>query len=190
MFLLLLSPASLPLPPSLPPSSLSFLGRHSLLSLTLSSLVPLVGAVITNPPADLTVFVGETANFTCVATAEPAHRVEWQFGNEIINSTGRYNVTDVDEMTSLLVIRSVEGGDAGEYLCLVKNLHGVDQESAVLTVVCESAGSWVVCEHVCVCVCVCMNNHIYSTLFKIQERKSDRRSREIEQRKESQNTHT
>ena len=35
-----------------------------------------------------------------------------------------------------------------------------------------------------------MNNHIYSTLFKIQERKSDRRSREIEQRKESQNTHT
>ena len=37
---------------------------------------------------------------------------------------------------------------------------------------------------------LCMNNHIYSTLFKIQERKSDRRSREIEQRKESQNTHT
>ena len=35
-----------------------------------------------------------------------------------------------------------------------------------------------------------MNNHIYSTLFKIQERKSDRRSKEIEQRKESQNTHT
>ena len=35
-----------------------------------------------------------------------------------------------------------------------------------------------------------MNNHIYSTLFKIQERKSDRRSREVEQRKELQNTHT
>ena len=34
-----------------------------------------------------------------------------------------------------------------------------------------------------------MNNHIYSTLFKIQERTSDRRSKEIEQRKESQNTH-
>ena len=34
-----------------------------------------------------------------------------------------------------------------------------------------------------------MTNHIYSTLFKIQERKSDRRSKEIEQRKESQNTH-
>ena len=34
-----------------------------------------------------------------------------------------------------------------------------------------------------------MNNHIYSTLFKIQERKSDRRSKEIEPRKESQNTH-
>ena len=28
---------------------------------------------------------------------------------------------------------------------------------------------------------------VYSTLFKIQERKSDRRSKEIEQRKESQN---
>ena len=37
---------------------------------------------------------------------------------------------------------------------------------------------------------LCMNNHIYSTLFKIQETKSDRRSKEIEQRKESQNTHT
>ena len=33
-----------------------------------------------------------------------------------------------------------------------------------------------------------MNNHIYSTLFKIQERESDRSSKEIEQRKESQNT--
>ena len=33
-----------------------------------------------------------------------------------------------------------------------------------------------------------MNNHIYSTLFKIQERKADSRSKEIEQRKESQNT--
>ena len=35
-----------------------------------------------------------------------------------------------------------------------------------------------------------MNNHIYSTLFKTQERESDRKSKEIEQRKESQNTHT
>ena len=34
-----------------------------------------------------------------------------------------------------------------------------------------------------------MTDHIYSTLFKTQERKSDR-SKEIEQRKESQNTHT
>ena len=35
-----------------------------------------------------------------------------------------------------------------------------------------------------------MNNHIYSRLFKTQERESDRRSKEIEQRKESQNTYT
>ena len=34
--------------------------------------------------------------------------------------------------------------------------------------------------------CIYMNNHIYSTLFKTQERESDRRSKEIEQRKESQ----
>ena len=33
-----------------------------------------------------------------------------------------------------------------------------------------------------------MNNHIYSTLFKTQERESDRSSKEIEQRKESQKT--
>ena len=33
-----------------------------------------------------------------------------------------------------------------------------------------------------------MNNHIYSALFKTQERKSHRSSKEIEQRKESQNT--
>ena len=44
--------------------------------------------------------------------------------------------------------------------------------------------------HIVVNMYIFMNNHIYSTLFKIQERKSDRRSREIEQRKESQNTHT
>ena len=33
-----------------------------------------------------------------------------------------------------------------------------------------------------------MNNHIYSTLFKTEERESDRRSKETEQRKESQKT--
>ena len=33
-----------------------------------------------------------------------------------------------------------------------------------------------------------MNNHIYSTLFKTEERESDRSSKEIEQRKESQKT--
>ena len=33
-----------------------------------------------------------------------------------------------------------------------------------------------------------MNNHIYSTLFKTQESESDRRIKEIEQRKESQKT--
>ena len=37
---------------------------------------------------------------------------------------------------------------------------------------------------------VSRNNHIYSTLFKTQEREPDRRSKEIERRKESQNTHT
>ena len=31
---------------------------------------------------------------------------------------------------------------------------------------------------------------LYSTLFKTQERESDRRSKEIEQRKETQKTHT
>ena len=35
-----------------------------------------------------------------------------------------------------------------------------------------------------------MNNHIYSTLFQTQERESNRRSKEIEQRKESQRTLT
>ena len=33
-----------------------------------------------------------------------------------------------------------------------------------------------------------INNHIYSKLFKTQERESDRRSKVIEQRKESQKT--
>ena len=44
---------------------------------------------------------------------------------------------------------------------------------------------------VCVCVCfvhVCM--HEQSILFKTQERESDRRSKEIEQIKETQKTHT
>ena len=34
-----------------------------------------------------------------------------------------------------------------------------------------------------------VNNHTYSTLFETQERESDRRNEEIEQRKESQKTH-
>ena len=46
------------------------------------------------------------------------------------------------------------------------------------------------CVHTCVCIAWCMNIDLYSTLFTIQERESDRSSQEINQRKESQNTHT
>ena len=48
-----------------------------------------------------------------------------------------------------------------------------------------------VCACVCVhvCVCECMNNHIYSTLFKTQERESDRRRKEIEQSITEKHTH-
>ena len=44
--------------------------------------------------------------------------------------------------------------------------------------------------HTCTCMSISMNNHIYSTLFKTLEREPDRSSKEIEQRMESQNTHT
>ena len=40
-----------------------------------------------------------------------------------------------------------------------------------------------------ICPVMYMNNHIYSTLFKTQEREPDKRSKEIEQRKESQKKH-
>ena len=81
--------------------------------------------------------IGETANFTCVAIAEPAHFVLWQFNATNLTSDGqKYTITE-DATTSVLEIAEVQLEDEGRYLCLVENDHGVDMGEATLTVICE-----------------------------------------------------
>ena len=86
---------------------------------------------------NLTVLVGQTATFTCVATAEPAHIVVWQFEGATLTNSDKYNITDVSSTTSVLEIRNVTAMDDGRYMCLVENEHGEDMDEAVLTVICE-----------------------------------------------------
>lgn len=90
------------------------------------------------PPQDTTVLIGETAVFTCVATAEPEHTVVWRFNEVLLSDGSKYSIVDVNETTSVLNIRNVSLADEGRYTCMVVNPHGMDMDSAMLTVHCKS----------------------------------------------------
>ena len=107
----------------------------------------LVPPSIISPPMNATVALGESVNFTCMATAQPLPIISWWRVDDIngtrtqINTTiSSYNVIEVvieeRRVVSTLTILETELSDAGEYVCtaeLVPYFPSV-VESAILTV--------------------------------------------------------
>ena len=116
-----------------------------IISLSLALLPPKfpVAPYIIDGPDDITVHVGEDAQFNCVATSEPPHTVLWLFTNPV---TGAFEELPNDEKyiivnedaTSRLTVVDVVPSDDGEYTCDVVNVYGNDTSSAILTVICKS----------------------------------------------------
>ena len=81
---------------------------------------------------------GNNVTFTCNATAEPIHTVEWSFNNFTLpyDDVTKYliDVSSDDASYGALTVFDVQLNDTGQYTCLVNNTHGNDTASAYLTV--------------------------------------------------------
>lgn len=78
---------------------------------------------------------GNSVTFNCSANAEPAHFIEWDFNGQRVANSSKYvlsgaNVSD----TWMLTVVNVDLQDAGTYVCVAINEHGMANASAVLEV--------------------------------------------------------
>ena len=81
---------------------------------------------------------GRTA-FNCTVQAEPDPDVTFEFGGETITSGGRHTITNYagSEYYTVIYILEIEDlmtSDAGEYLCVARNTHGMANDSSTLEV--------------------------------------------------------
>ena len=105
--------------------------------------IPLaVAPVILTPPENLTVVEPEDANFFCEATARPGPNITWcrmEDGGAIQLMDGA-DYTIVDGATgerirnSTLTVVGTQPSDAWDYFCMARNMAGVDEATAELTV--------------------------------------------------------
>ena len=74
--------------------------------------------------------------FQCVASSEPLHSVQWYFMDNLLRNDAKYSIesSDSSPLYGQLTISSVDMNDAGDYVCVVANIHGNDTASATLTV--------------------------------------------------------
>ena len=99
--------------------------------------------MITTPPVDMGVRVGENATFTCTASGEPVPTITWFFGDQPLSSDDKYTITessttvemstvDVGVRVSTLVVMEVMEEDGGMYTCQAANDHANVMEVATL----------------------------------------------------------
>jgi len=100
-------------------------------SITVSCVGVSVPPIITEPPTDQTVPVGDTATFTLTAVGSEPLSYRWQRNGQPLSDGGRVSGAG----TPQLQITGVVTNDAGSYTCVVSNAHGsVTSSPAVLTV--------------------------------------------------------
>ena len=94
---------------------------------------------------DRRVLVGEDANFTCDAVAEPQPTTQWYYESMLLNSSNKYGIggelgsgLSGESVTSLpsgiLMVYNASLEDTGVYQCVVVNIHGNDSSKAQLYV--------------------------------------------------------
>lgn len=98
-------------------------------------------AVISVPPSNLAVSLGNDAVFNVVVTGDPAPGVQWLFNGMPLTEGGKY----VGTTQTALTIIGAQTNDAGNYQLVATNIYGVTTSSvAVLTVnlpACAPVGS-------------------------------------------------
>ncbi|XP_070536750.1 protogenin A-like [Ptychodera flava] len=91
--------------------------------------------IITVAPVSVSLAVGRTARFSCLADGDPQPSIQWLKNGEPVNFSGRINLAGY---TDDMVISGVHTGgpdqDDAMYQCVAENIHGQVQASARLKV--------------------------------------------------------
>ncbi|XP_051172267.1 peroxidasin homolog [Leptopilina boulardi] len=85
-------------------------------------------------PISQTVEAGVDVTFTCRVEGEPSPHVEWWKNGRLILAGGRFQF---DDSGSILKIEAVKQSDSARYICRGKNIDGLAETSADLTVLQE-----------------------------------------------------
>ena len=88
-----------------------------------------------------TIAAARTGVFVCVASGDPAPSISWSRGGAPLSNGTRFSIYEelvtvngVTFVESILVICSVEQGDAAQYSCVASNSIGSDTANFNLTV--------------------------------------------------------
>lgn len=89
--------------------------------------------VLTHKMSDLSVNLGDVAQFDCSFSGQPFTEIVWNHNGRPIPKTERVQYVNQGGVISLIIL-NVQLGDQGSYCCTVKNRNGESQTSAQLTV--------------------------------------------------------
>jgi len=94
-------------------------------------LYSLVNPEITQGPDDAARRIGESINFTCVATGVPLPVITWSSDSNG-NITAQSNLVDDMTIKSQIMLADLQLGDFGMYTCSANNSFNVTSEMALL----------------------------------------------------------
>ncbi|KAI1278064.1 Contactin [Halotydeus destructor] len=80
--------------------------------------------------AEMYAAVGSNYTIPCTPEAVPFPQFQWKRNGQVISGSGRVRVLP----SGFLFINPVDSADSGEYTCIAKNDHGIDQTTGYLTV--------------------------------------------------------
>ncbi|KAJ8038329.1 Down syndrome cell adhesion molecule-like [Holothuria leucospilota] len=90
-----------------------------------------VGALITSPPTNKEVTLGDDLSLTCSASGDPTPTLRWLKDNVEIQAGGRITIGDSGGLLHVIDMTSL---DRGTYTCMAGNNYGTDQESVYINV--------------------------------------------------------
>jgi hypothetical protein len=87
-------------------------------------------------PPNLSEGILKRVQFTCSVVAYPALlTLTWKKNGVELLSGEKYEKTEINATSSVLVVKSVTAGDAGDYTCEARNSKGTSTMSATLQVI-------------------------------------------------------
>jgi len=89
--------------------------------------------VLTQKMSDVSVGLGDVAQFNCSFSGQPFTEIVWDHNGRTITNTERVQCVHQGKLISLMILH-VHFGDQGHYCCTVKNRNGENRTSAQLTV--------------------------------------------------------